>query len=161
MRAIALKPESNFLPILLVIKVYTGFLMTNSLYSMGALNVLLVFIIWIAFFLCNVINSQNRIKEISLSFSIVCIFFVAVYLFDTDYSNKQILYDLSLVYIFAALPIQDRLKTFNYFVNFGAILLVFSIIEFILYFGFGKGFILATFDRGENEKEEMWVTRFV
>ena len=123
---------------------------------MGALNILLIFVIWIAFFLY-INNSKNRIKEIRLSFSLVFIYFVVVYLLDTDYSNKMVLYDMSLVYIFAALTLHDRLKTFNYFVNFGTILLVFSIIEYLLYFGLGKGVILASFDRGEDENVETLV----
>lgn len=145
--------EGSLLPALLVIKVYTGFLLTNSYYSIGIFGKLQIFFIWIIYFLLyyRKINSSPRLF---LSFMVVLLYFGMVYLMDMDYTNKAILYDISLVYIFLSLSTECQIKTFRYFIGFGSILLVFSIIDYV-FFITGHGIILGEFDRGENEYTEL------
>ncbi len=153
MGSVALKRESNFLPILLVIKVYTGFLMTNSYYSIGIFGKLQIFFIWMVFFF-SYFRKIKPLPSVVLSFSLVTIYFLGVYLMDMDYSNKAILYDISLVYIFLSLSRECQIQTFRYFIGFGTILLLLSIIDY-LFFITGHGIILGEFDRGESETSEL------
>ena len=157
MKTQELKQNSTILPILLVIKVYTAFLMTNSFYSIGILGKLQIFFIWIVYFFLYYKKIKYSVHFLQ-SFAVVTFYFLIVYLLDMEYSNKAILYDISLVYVFLSLSKECQVKTFRYFVGFGTILLFFSMIEYVLFLT-GRGILLGTFDRGENEYSELPVSQ--
>ena len=143
----------EILPLLLVIKTYMGFIMTTSPYHIS-FGVVILPLIWLYVIYNYEKYFTRKSKYYVFAFLILSFYFSMVALFDNYGYGKGTLFDISLFFIFVCMPAYERKKTFEYFFDFGTVLLFLAIIEYILFVVFGVGLILDTFDRGEMAAKE-------